>query len=83
MPSSRGSGDFPNPGIEPGSPALQVDYLPAELPGKPQNGNKYLQIFSSSDQTLEGMCSFLSSCSHLQVGLVKMFPGSLNKGILA
>ena len=29
-------GDLPNPGIEPGSPALQVDSLPAELPGKPR-----------------------------------------------
>ena len=27
-------GDLPNPEIEPGSPALQVDYLPAEPPGK-------------------------------------------------
>ena len=27
--------DLPNPGIKPGSPALQVDSLPAELPGKP------------------------------------------------
>ena len=30
------SGDFPNPGIEPRSPALQADSLPSELPGKPQ-----------------------------------------------
>jgi hypothetical protein len=29
------SEDLPNPGIEPGSPALQVDSLPAELSGKP------------------------------------------------
>ena len=28
-------GDPPNPGIEPGSPALQADSSPAELPGKP------------------------------------------------
>ena len=28
-------GDRPNPGIEPGSPALQVDSLPSEPPGKP------------------------------------------------
>ena len=28
-------GDLPNPRIEPGSPALQVDSLPAKLPGKP------------------------------------------------
>ena len=27
--------DLPNPGIKPGSPALQVDSLPEELPGKP------------------------------------------------
>ena len=29
--------DLPNPGIKPGSPALQVDSLPKELSGKPQN----------------------------------------------
>ena len=32
-------GDLPNSGIEPGSPALQVDSLPAELPGKPYSTN--------------------------------------------
>ena len=32
-PSPR---DLPNPWIEPGSPALQVDSLPAKLPGKPK-----------------------------------------------
>ena len=30
-------GDLPNPGIEPGSPALQADALPSEPPGKPLN----------------------------------------------
>ena len=30
-------GDFPNPGIEPRSFALQADSLPAEPPGKPKN----------------------------------------------
>ena len=28
-------GPLPNPGIEPGSPALQADSLPSEPPGKP------------------------------------------------
>ena len=28
-------GDLPNPGIEPGYPALQADVLPSEPPGKP------------------------------------------------
>ena len=27
-------GDLPNPGIEPGSPAVQADTLPSEPPGK-------------------------------------------------
>ena len=30
-------GDLPNPGIEPRSPAWQVDSLPSEPPGKPMN----------------------------------------------
>jgi len=29
-------GDLPNPGIEPGSPAVQADSLLSEPPGKPQ-----------------------------------------------
>ena len=29
------SGDFPNPGIKPGSPEFQADSLPFEPPGKP------------------------------------------------
>ena len=35
--SSPSPGDLPNPGIEPGSPALQVDSLQFEPPGKPSN----------------------------------------------
>ena len=34
MPSA---GDLPDSGIEPGTPALQVDSLPAEPQGKPNN----------------------------------------------
>ena len=34
IPFSRG---FPNPGIEPKSPALQADSLPSEPPGKAKN----------------------------------------------
>ena len=32
--------ELPNPGIEPGSPALQADALPSEPPGKPFRGEK-------------------------------------------
>ena len=31
-------GDLPDPGIRPGSAALQADSLPSELPGKPEPG---------------------------------------------
>ena len=31
------SGDLPNPGIEPRSPPMQVDSLPAKPPGEPKN----------------------------------------------
>ena len=31
--------DLPNPGIKPGSPALQADSLPPEPPGKAQVGD--------------------------------------------
>ena len=30
------SGDLPNPGIEPGSPALEANTLTSEPPGKPE-----------------------------------------------
>ena len=33
--------DLPNPGIEPRSPTLQADSLPAELPGKPQRQERW------------------------------------------
>ena len=33
-------GDHPDLGIEPGSPTLQADSLPSELPGKPLRMDK-------------------------------------------
>ena len=43
------SGDVPNPGIEPRSPALQADSLPSEPPGKPR-----LEINNSDEQLFHG-----------------------------
>ena len=40
-------GDLPNPGIEPRSPALQVDSLPTEPPVKPKNTGVVAYPFSS------------------------------------
>ena len=35
------AGDRPNPGIEPGSPALQADALPSEPPGNGTETTKF------------------------------------------
>ena len=37
-------GDLPDPGIKPGSPALEADALTSEPPGKPLGKPKYLFI---------------------------------------
>ena len=41
-------GVLPDPGIEPGSPALQTDSLPTELWGKPLSGGKGCQMWQRS-----------------------------------
>ena len=38
--------DLPDPGIEPGSSALQADALPSEPPGKPEEKNRCIQRFA-------------------------------------
>ena len=53
-------GDLPNPGIEPGSPALQADALPSESPGKPP-GSVSTQYFSHQFSTQEKRVLFLNS----------------------
>ena len=51
-------GDLPDPGIEPGSPALQADSLPSEPPGKPHrwvafpNLSDYRLLFSTKTSVL-------------------------------
>ena len=51
-------GDLPNPGIEPRSPTLQADSLPAEPPGKP-----YLDCFGANILVILLCCSFVH-CYH-------------------
>ena len=41
-------GDLPNPGIEPGSPALWADVLPSEPPGKPHGPSKWFPCVSAT-----------------------------------
>ena len=46
-------GDLPDPGIEPGSPALEADTLTSEPPGKPQTHKGLSQRFSKIMQKTE------------------------------
>ena len=40
-------GDLPDPGIKPGSPALQADSLPSELPEKPLiNSSQFFCVYN-------------------------------------
>ena len=57
FPFSR---ELPNPGIEPRSLALQVDSLPAEPQGKPENtGVGNLSLLQEIFPTQESNCGFL------------------------
>ena len=42
------SGDLPDPGIEPGSPALEADALTSEPQGKKEDGRKETRLCSTS-----------------------------------
>ena len=53
---------LPNPGIEPGSPALQVDSLPAELPG-----NQYCIGKNKSDSIIRSVHFYFNFCALLPV----------------
>ena len=37
-------GGLPDPGIEPGSPALQADSLPSEPPGEPSMNETHVKL---------------------------------------
>ena len=53
-------GDLPNPGIEPASPAIQVDSLPSEPPGHPQIlGKQHAKIVNNcQDYGLRSVCFY-------------------------
>ena len=55
-------GDLPNPGIEPGSPALQADALPSEPPGKPNKRER------CSQRQTAGQIAWLSSSATSAIG---------------
>ena len=60
-------GDLPDPGMEPRSPALQADSLPAEIPGKVTvllYGNRW-KLQSAGEHTLEDTEVGIEGCTHV------------------
>ena len=53
--------DLSNPGIEPGYPTLQADFLPTELSGKPSLCRH--SILSNTKQIRVGVCTHVHICS--------------------
>ena len=60
-------GDLPNPGIEPGYPALQADSLPSEPPGKSASTWRLILVF-----VVECVCLMMSL---LPVAFSRLFLG--------
>ena len=58
--------DIPDPGIEPGSPALQADSLSAELSGKPYNFSEVSPRRDEAYPSNEHACCVLSHFSSVQ-----------------
>ena len=56
--------DLPNPGIKPRSPALQVDSLPSESPGKPINIEGMLDDISELMLNVLTAKMFVCSVTH-------------------
>ena len=55
----RPPGDLPDPGIKPGSPALQADALTSEPPGKP--GETWVQFLRQEDPLEKEMATHSST----------------------
>ena len=68
---SPSPGDIPDPGIEPGSSALQADSLPSEPPGKPL-GHKQTEL---SDPNLS--CAGPNCCLTANLSCSAHVPGPL------
>ena len=60
------SGDLPEPGIKPGSPALQADPLPSEAPGRSHVIPKVLTSERQVDQSPRRNCDYERKIRGLQ-----------------
>ena len=61
-------GDLPDPGIEPGSPALQIDSLPSEPAGSGMGSNTNIRMTDVPSTLVTGeMTRFQGLCSRNQV----------------
>ena len=69
-------GDLPNPGIKPGSPALQEDSLPSELGGK----SNYNEVICGDHQNYERQAyTWRTIVLDVQFGVFQLRINPLNK----
>ena len=62
-------GDLPDPGIEPGSPALQADTLPSKPPGKPSKITVWLENKKEQSRQRKGL-EWQAKCNEKSFELV-------------
>ena len=74
-------GNLPNPGMEPRSPVLQVDSLPAESPGKPftykrsLTSNSGKRVFGDTNPPSSHLLAFAVESLFLPQQLISKFTG--------
>ena len=67
-------GHLPNPGIEPRSPSLQVDFLPAEPQGKPTISQSLLKLMSMElIMPSKHVQPYATMCNHDQYLISELF----------
>ena len=63
--------DLPNPGMEPRSPTLQVDSLPAEIPEKPQIDQTLYLLHESEQKSMNSIRVFNEEWRKIQFSSVQ------------
>ena len=66
-------GDLPYPGIEPGSSALQADFLPSEPPGKPNFSKNFKSCINVCSRKKDNKCITCQCHSVIKLWLYFLF----------
>ena len=73
------SGELPDPGVEPGSPALQADSLLCVPPGKPLFNPGAFMRFSDVGTTFPSFCLWHEAATRLSAPSVLLVPSGISE----